>query len=101
LLTDFLLGHRFAFHKFFEFLNVFVAVVANTSAFTAIAAGTACFLVVAFERFGNVVMHYEAYIGFVYTHAEGNGSYNDIYFLHEEFILSGGTGSGIEAGMVR
>ena len=29
----------------------------------------------------------ETHVGFVYSHAKGNGSHNDINILHEELIL--------------
>ena len=42
----------------------------------------------------------EAHIGLVNTHAEGNGSHDDIDILHQEIILCLRTGSRIQTGMI-
>ena len=46
-------------------------------------------------------MYHEAHIRLVYSHAEGNGSHDDIYFLHQKLVLVLRPGPGIQPRMVR
>ena len=98
--ADLLFGDGLALHEFLEFLDILVAVEGQAVALAAVTSGAAGLLVVAFERFGDVVVDHVAHVGFVDTHAEGDRGDDDVDPLHEEVVLVGGTRGGIHAGMV-
>ena len=95
-----LFSNRLAFHKLVEFTQVLIGIKSQTDALPAVTTGTSRLLVIAFQRLGDVVVYDEAHIGFVDSHAKGYRSHDDIYLLHQEIILSLGTGSRVESCMV-
>ena len=87
LFTDFLLCHRFTLHELFKFLQVFIGIKGNTLSFASISSGTSCFLIISFQTFRDIIMNNITHIRLVNTHTKSNGSYNHIYFLHQEVVL--------------
>ena len=81
LASDILFGNGFAFHKFLEFLEVFIAIESNTLAFSAITSGTSRLLIIAFKTLGDIIMNHETHIGFVDTHTKGYSGHDDINIL--------------------
>ena len=55
----------------------------------AVAAGAAAFLVEVFDALGHVEVGDEAYVGFVYAHAEGDGGDDDEAVFVGEAVLRG------------
>jgi hypothetical protein len=47
------------------------------------------------------VVDYEAHIGFVDAHAEGNGGHDHVHVFHQEPVLVAGALAGVHASMVR
>ena len=45
-------------------------------------------------------MNHETHVGFVDTHAEGDGGHDHVHLFHQEGVLVAGAGDGIHAGMV-
>ena len=43
----------------------------------------------------------KAHVRFVDAHAESDGGYDHVHFLHQEGILVAGAGFGVQTGMVR
>ena len=87
LSTDVLFRHRFAFHKFIEFLQVLMGIECDTHTLAAVTTRTSRLLIVAFQRLGDIVMDDEAYIRFVDTHAKSDSCHDDIYTFHQEVVL--------------
>ena len=82
LLADFLLCHRLSLHKFFQLLDIFVAVIGNALAFLSVPTGAAGFLIIALYALGDVIVNHEADVRLVNAHTEGDGGHNHIHFLH-------------------
>ena len=76
-----------AFDHRAEFGGVFDAVDEEGFGREAVAAGAACFLIIGFDAFGQIHMRDEADVGFIDTHAEGDGGDDDDGVFLEEFIL--------------
>ncbi|MBA7474617.1 hypothetical protein ES707_09971 [subsurface metagenome] len=53
----------------------------------AVAAGPTAFLLVVFERLGHAGVNHVTYIGLINTHAEGDGSHDDVGLLLDEGFL--------------
>ena len=66
----------------------------------AVASASPGFLIVFFERWGQVVVHHQAHIGFVNAHAEGVGGYHDSHFATLPSVLAHLFVLGVEAGVV-
>ena len=94
-LSYFLLGYRFAYHKLFQFLYIFIRVESQAMPFTTITTSTSCFLIVTFNTFWDIVVDYKTYIGFIDTHTKGDGCYHHINLFHQEHILVFGACFGI------
>ena len=95
-----LLGYRLAYHEFFQFLYILIAVESQAIALSAVAACAACLLVVALNTLRNIIVNHKAYIGLINPHTKGNGSYHYLYFFHKEHVLVLSTGLGIKPCMV-
>ena len=100
LATDILFCNGFPLHKLVEFLQVLIAVEGQTDTLSPIAAGTSRLLIVAFKRFGDVVVDDEAHIRLINAHAKGDGGHDDVDFLHEEVILRLRAGDRVESCMI-
>ena len=87
LSANVLFGNGLALHKLIQFLQVFLSIEGDTHTFTAVTSCTPSLLIVAFQRLGDIIVNNKAHIGFVNTHTEGDGSHDDIDFLHQEVIL--------------
>ncbi|MNX54453.1 hypothetical protein D3C86_851810 [compost metagenome] len=100
LRTDLTFGHRFIFHEFCQFLNIFLRIESQTITIAPIAASTASFLVVAFHRFWNIMVDNITDIRFVNPHTKGDCRNNHFHILHQEFILRIGPCFSIKTCMV-
>ena len=87
-------------HEFFHFLEVFGRVERQAVSFSSVTAGAPGFLVVAFERFGHVVVDYVAHVGLVDTHAEGYGCHNHVDLFQQECVLVGRAGGCVHSSMI-
>ena len=52
-----------------------------------VSSGTSCLLHIILQRVGDVVMHYQAHIALVHSHAEGRGGYDDAHLVVHESLL--------------
>ena len=52
-----------------------------------VSSGTSCLLHIVLQRVGDVVMHYQAHIALIYSHAEGRGGYDDAHLVVHERLL--------------
>ena len=70
-------------------LLVFVAIRVEQDAVAgqAIASGPARFLIVAFQGFGQIAVNDQAYVGFVYAHAKGDGRHDDRDLIAYKLLL--------------
>ena len=56
LSADILLGHGFAFHKFLQFLQVFVRIKRHTKSLATVSTCATCLLIIAFKTLWDVVL---------------------------------------------
>ena len=87
LTTNVLFANGFTFHKFLQFLEIFIRIEGNAEALAAITASASGFLVISFKAFGNVVVDDEAHIGFVDAHTKGDGGHNHVDVFFEKGVL--------------
>ena len=87
LSADVLFGNRFALHKLIQLLQVFLGIEGDAHTLAAVTSCTSRLLVVALQRLRNVVVDDKTHVGLVNTHAEGDGSHDDVNLLHQEVIL--------------
>ncbi len=66
----------------------------------AVTAGTAGFLIVRLDRFGQVQVGNKAHVGFVDTHAKGDGGDHDQAFFVDEALLVKSAQFVVQPGMV-
>ena len=69
-------------------------------ALASVAAGATGLLVIALQALGHVVVDYEADVGLVDAHTEGDGGHNHIGPFHQEIVLVCCAGGGVQAGVV-
>ena len=101
LLSDLLLGNRFALHELLKLLDVFVAVECYALTLFAVTTGTSCLLIVSFNTLRNVIMNYKTYVRLVNTHSERYGRHDDVHLFHKELVLILGAGLCIQSSMIR
>ena len=65
-----------------------------------VAPGAARLLIVAFERFGQVVVHDQPHVGLVDAHAEGDGRHDDERVVADELFLRLAAQRGVQPGVV-
>ena len=87
LSPDVLFGGGLAVHELLEFPQVVLAEEGDAVSLSPVASGASRLLIVALKTLRNVVVHDKTHIGFVDSHAEGDGCDNHIYALHKEVVL--------------
>ena len=100
LSSDILLCNRLSLHELLQLAQVVRREESEANTFAAISSCPTGFLIVTFQAFRNVVMDDVTHIWLVDTHAESNGSNDDIDALHEEIVLSLSPICRFHAGMI-
>ncbi len=76
-----------AVNEIFYFINIRQAEEQKAPRRESVTAGAPRFLVIGLYAFGKVEVKNEAYVGFMYTHAEGNGGHHNFHIVPAELFL--------------
>ena len=99
--SDFLLPPIFCSNEFFQFSEVFLAVIRDALSLSAVASCTSCLLIISLKAFWNVVMDDKPNVRLVDTHTECDGGHDNLSPFHDEVILGLAPEIGIKSCMVR
>src|SRR5574344_1114553 len=101
LLPYLLFCKRFALHKFLQLKNILKTVESNALSLPDVTACTPRLLIITFQRLRHIIMDNKTDIGLINTHSKRYCRNNNIYVLHQKFILVCSSCCCIQAGMIR